>query len=927
MNKILAKSNKNETTLFDHTKGLFEQFDILKSVIKNTDKANFFDSFENLLKYSMFAHDLGKVSPSFQLLMNNEKYSPKVPFPKIPHSIFSLLWIDEDKIKKIFKDEKDKTIFLSSVAFHHWRENFIEIILGQNSDIQRGIKKVLEDEPFREKLLKNLKDELAENEYFKNYLEIIGFNEELAETMAEGDHILSFVIPPYTNYFLPKRIDGLNEDSNIKFIKTLGTLMRCDHFASYIQDEGLDKEEKDKNTFTIEKEVPSYKTIEKSIIEKINKDIWQLKDVKNNKNKNLILVAPTGIGKTEFAYLWGAGEKLFITLPLRSAVNSIFDRSAKYFEENYNEEKKDIPKNVSLLHSDADIYLSNIIDKRESSNNLENAENTEIEGENIRVQEMASHLSYPVIVSTGDQIFPSALKSAGYEKIYSVLSYSKLVIDEVQAYDPQAIAVIIKLTQDITILGGKFLLMTATLPNFVKKEIEERCNFKLNNENNFIDKYNGLENYKKHKIKLIQDDLTKSEYIMEDIISKSNEGNRVLVLFNTVKSAQEFFKKLNDKKIENIYLLHSKFTQDDRQNKEKSIINTEFLNPKEKNDNKGKILVSTQIVEASVDIDCDILYTEIAPMDALVQRMGRVLRREKINVGKENRFEYSNEEANIKIFYKKDKKNFESSNGYVYENEILEKTILLFYLLISETISNDDFLKLEDIDFLNEKRQNLEKKFSSEKIINKTKKNNKQNSNKENEEQIDLKELFNYCNDKFNKSILISELDKKNLVESLYSIIFKSEKSEYRNRFYNAIKILDSGYVSDSKAEAREFFRDISSVPAICNDKKDDFLKTIDKFIQENENNKKKLTYTDFKKDVLSKFIINIELYQVDKGSNSMTLSNSFKNNKEIEDKNIVNRFYKWLKNTYIFDGFYDDKLGAVFNKDASKKKMSFEFL
>jgi len=83
-------------------------------------------------------------------------------------------------------------------------------------------------------------------------------------------------------------------------------------------------------------------------------------------------------------------------------------------------------------------------------------------------------LAYPVIVSTGDLVFPYGLRPPGYEKIYATFSYSRLVIDEVQAYDPKAAAIVVKFIEDISKLGGKFLLMTATLPKYIKDEIKDR---------------------------------------------------------------------------------------------------------------------------------------------------------------------------------------------------------------------------------------------------------------------------------------------------------------------------------------------------------------------------------------------------------------------------------------------------------------------
>jgi CRISPR-associated endonuclease/helicase Cas3 len=102
-------------------------------------------------------------------------------------------------------------------------------------------------------------------------------------------------------------------------------------------------------------------------------------------------------------------------------------------------------------------------------------------------------------------------------------------------------------------------------------------------------------------------------------------GKNQIIIMNTITRAKEIYKLLENRipnriNKNNIYLLHSQFTFNDRRNKEKKIL---ALNNKNK---RPWIIVSTQAIEISVDISCDIMHTELAPIDALGQRGGRLNR-------------------------------------------------------------------------------------------------------------------------------------------------------------------------------------------------------------------------------------------------------------------------------------------------------------
>jgi len=148
-------------------------------------------------------------------------------------------------------------------------------------------------------------------------------------------------------------------------------------------------------------------------------------------------------------------------------------------------------------------------------------------------------------------------------------------------------------------------------------------------------------------------------------INELGKRKKVLVIVNTIKKAQEIYEKLKDN---HTHLLHSHYLKQDRNKLEEMIL--EFGN-KEGNDEAG-IWISTQIVEASLDIDFDVLFTEMCAIDSLLQRMGRVYRKR----------EYIEKEPNVYIL--------DNKNGvpYIIDSDIYHYTLkeLRAFLVAIKTI-------------------------------------------------------------------------------------------------------------------------------------------------------------------------------------------------------------------------------------------------
>ena len=459
---------------------------------------------------------------------------------------------------------------------------------------------------------------------------------------------------------IPAKIASISQD--IDAIKIKGYLHKCDYSAS--------------SGYTAEYE---NNFLEKSLENVLNK--WKLDNQDaswnelqqyciENKNENIIAIAQTGMGKTEAGLLWISDNKGFFILPIRTAINAIYDRTKKYIS-SYG---GNLEEQLVLLHSSSLEYLllQSEDDKYDDKDEyIDKKEDKEI----IEYEKIAKQLSLPINVSTIDQLFDFVYKYPAYELKLTTLSYSKIVIDEIQMYGPDLLAYLVYGLERIVEQGGKVAILTATLPPFVKELLSKNIKFKIK-EGGFTD------NSKRHNLKILDKRIDSNDICdkyMEN--EKLNKSNKILVVCNSITQAQNLYEEISDiLGNKNLHILHSKFIKCERLSKESEIIEfgkTYKDNKSNELDKQSGIWISTSIVEASLDIDFDYLFTELQDLNSLFQRLGRCNRK-----GKKD-----SSENNCYIYTQIDERSFiNGDRGYIDKDifELSKEAISLWEGQISE---------------------------------------------------------------------------------------------------------------------------------------------------------------------------------------------------------------------------------------------------
>ncbi len=531
------------------------------------------------LTHAAWLHDLGKAALFFQKAIRGENHNG------MRHELFSFIWAASLK-----NDAKMSDAELAAILSHH-RQLWVtekNISKGQIADWCSP------------------SDEIAE--IIANLKQLI--QDQLREYQLEIEALFGPFPTLRPKYVVQKMRDlrALCEQNSVwtpqgrDLMLHRGVLVASDHLASAELGTALDG--KTITRANLESNVTKQ-------LEARNATFTEWKPMQEqcaNTLGNALLVAPTGAGKTEAALLWAlknrnGAERIFYVLPYQVSINAMAKRLGELFPDENGETRLGRNSNVAIVHSNSDLaYLEEHLKDeapREEAARVAKAS-----------KDAARQLYAPLKVTTVYQLLNLFFGRKFFEVGMLELSDSLVVFDEIHAYDGHTMGLITVLLDYLNKLGVRVFIMTATLPDTLKNGLRNAAHIDPDQEIRLPDE-DKLQSEARRQI-VVRGDCIESEEVLALIRAQLGAQRRVVVVCNTVRKAIDLCRSLEDCEP---YLVHSRFTLGDRASREQ----------KEKIE-KQPLVIATQVIEVSLDVSFDAMFTELAPADALLQRFGRVNR-------------------------------------------------------------------------------------------------------------------------------------------------------------------------------------------------------------------------------------------------------------------------------------------------------------
>lgn len=356
-----------------------------------------------------------------------------------------------------------------------------------------------------------------------------------------------------------------------------------------------------------------------------------------------LIEAPTGSGKTEaaLAYAWrlldqGVADSIVFALPTQATANAMLERVEAFAIQTFGS------SNIVLAHGKRDFTEA-------FQRLVANGQRTTAQGTTEAAAQCAAWLASSrkrvflgqIGVCTVDQVLLSVLPVRHKFVRGFGLNKAVLIVDEVHAYDAYMHGLLGEVLRHQKATGGSAILLSATLPAGVRDKLLGAWGSSGRNGAPYPALWHATQG--RAACITVADDQRPAhrevatecvklpgafpdDVVIGRIIAAAESGALVGVVMNLVDDAQRLAKLLRGKTSSPVDVFHARYRFMDRQHKEKIVQDHYGRNAHRE---EGRILVATQVVEQSLDLDFDWMLTQICPVDLLFQRLGRLHRHER----------------------------------------------------------------------------------------------------------------------------------------------------------------------------------------------------------------------------------------------------------------------------------------------------------
>ena len=368
----------------------------------------------------------------------------------------------------------------------------------------------------------------------------------------------------------------------------------------------------------------------------------------------------TGSGKTEAALMLahrliasGAADGLYVALPTMATANAMFDRLAGAYRHLF---AGDTEPSIALAHGARDMHAGFRAamsrggrDEKPYSGTGASDEASETTASAACAAWIADDRRRTFLADAGagtiDQALLAVLPSRHQSLRLLGLMRRVLILDEVHAYDAYMRREMERLLEFQAGLGGSAILLSATLPRAIRERLTDAFaqGLGVDSEDDGLGmdypmaticaadarSATSVPGRPARARTLPVRFLRSSDEAVDEVVRAARAGKAVLYLRNTVDDALDAHAELKARDLEPL-VFHARFALADRLNTERRIVRTFGKHSTDEDrtdkDRNGKVLIATQVVEQSLDLDFDVLVTDLAPIDLLIQRAGRLWR-------------------------------------------------------------------------------------------------------------------------------------------------------------------------------------------------------------------------------------------------------------------------------------------------------------